>query len=125
MCIVCARLLDPILILPGYPPADHSVREYLVYVNSKIVASDRANAFLEALFNHTAETLLNIETSLDYVGFARLFRSLMTDGQNMRKHNQFREGFYRRVIEEAKMIESTKVRNVRVCHYHWLRCYAR
>lgn len=65
------RVLDHILILiSGYPPADHSARDYLTTAGSKDVAYDRASTFLEALFKHTTDTLRDFDSSLDYVGLA-------------------------------------------------------
>jgi hypothetical protein len=111
---VCSPLgvLDHALILlSGYPPADHSVRDYLTTAGSKDVAYDRASAFLEALFKHTTTTLRALGSSLDYVGFAREFRSCMTEGQKMTGHNQFRGDFYNQVIEKAKQLETQRVRH--------------
>ena len=62
----------------------------------KDVAYDRASAFLEALFDHTVQTILGFDPgdSPTYVDYARKFRSHMTKGQKMMGHNKFREEFY-------------------------------
>jgi hypothetical protein len=106
-----------LILVSGYPPADHSVRDYLTTAGSKDVAYDRASAFLEALFKHTTDALRDFDSSLDYVGLAREFRSCMTEGQKMTGHNQFREDFYKRVIEKAKLLETQRVRNIQMRRY--------
>ncbi|KAK2464489.1 hypothetical protein APHAL10511_003468 [Amanita phalloides] len=90
----------------GYPPADHSVRDYLTSAISKHDAFDRASAFLEALFMHITAmlTTLNLKNSSNYVTLAREFRSLMTEGQKITGHNLFRENFYKQIIEAAKQL---------------------
>jgi hypothetical protein len=117
---VCSPLwvLNHALILfSGYPPADHGVRDYLTAVNSKNAAYDHASAFLEALFDHTAETLSAFDGQHDYIAFAKKFRTHMTVGQKVTGHNQFREDFYNQVIEKATLLENGRVRNIRVCRY--------
>jgi hypothetical protein len=96
----------------GYPPADHSVRDYLITAGSRDIAYDRASAFLEALLKHTTAVLCGLDNSLDYVGCAREFRVWMTNGQKMTGHNQFREDFYKKVIAQAKQLETQWVRNL-------------
>jgi hypothetical protein len=104
-------------LLSGYPPADHSIRDYLITAGSKDIAYDRACALLEALFKHTTDTLRSPDHySLEYVEFAREFRSCMTDGQKMTGHNQFRERFYTQVIDKAKELETERVRHIRVSY---------
>ena len=113
-------LLDPRVNLnpsSGYPPADHSVRGYLASAFSQSDTYDRVNNFLEALFKLTAETLPDPKSLLDYVGFARRFRSLMTEGQNMMGNNLFRKRFYERVIEKAYESRLAMVRNIRMRPY--------
>lgn len=102
------------ILLSGYPPADHGVRDYLTTAGSKDVAYDRASAFLEALFKHTTNTLRTLDSSLDYGGLVKKFRSCMTEGQKMTRPNQFREDFYKRVIEKAKQLETRRVRSSQV-----------
>jgi hypothetical protein len=110
-------LTHALSLLSGYPPADHSIRDYLTTAGSKDTAYDRACALLEALFRHTTDTLRSLDHySLEDVEFAREFRSCMTDGQKMTGHNQFRECFYKQVIEKAKQLETERVRNIRVCY---------
>jgi len=58
-----------------------------------------------------------LDSSLDYVGFAREFRSCMTEGQKMTRHNKFREDFYKQVIEKAKQLGTQRVRNIRARRY--------
>ena len=112
------RVFDHVLThLLGYPPADHGVRDYLTSPGSKDVAYDRASAFLEALFKHTTSTLHALDSSLDYSGFGGEFRSCMTEGQRMKGHIQFREDFYKRVVEKAKQLEAQRVCNIRVRSY--------
>jgi len=107
-----------LIFLSGYPPPDHRVHEYLTTAQAGSQhAYIRAVAFLGALFQHTAETLPDPKSSLDYVRFARRFRSLMTEGQKMMECNQFRVNFYNRVIEKATMLESQWVRNIRLRPY--------
>ena len=90
---------------------------HLTSPSSKDVAYNRASAFLEALFNHTADTLHKI---LDfdpgnppkYVEYVREFRSCMTEGQKMTGHNKFREEFYHQVVENAKQLEAKRVGDI-------------
>jgi hypothetical protein len=111
--VVSAWALEhTVILLSGYPPADHSIRDYLTTAGSKDIAYDRASAFLEALFTHITDTLRALNGSLNYVGLAGEFRSCMTKGQKMRGHNQFREDFYKQVIEKAKQLKTQRVRNI-------------
>jgi hypothetical protein len=105
------RVECTLMCLSGYPPADHSVRDYLTGVGSKDEAFNRASAFLEALFKHTAQVVSEFDQSLDYCGLTREFRKRMTKGQKMMKHNGFREEFYNRVVAMAMNLE-------RVCKFH-------
>ena len=116
--------------IAGYPPADHGVRDYLTSPSSKDVAYDRASAFLEALFTHTENTLyklfgLDSGDSPEYMNYAREFRSRMTEGQKMTRHNSFREEFYKQVVEKAKQLEIKRVGDTLGRHYSYLRCLAR
>jgi hypothetical protein len=114
--------------IAGYPPADHGVRDYLTSPGSKDVAYDRASAFLEALFDHTSNTLdriLDPGNSPKYVDYAREIRLRMTEGQKMTRHNKFREDFYKEVIEKAKQLEAQRVGDILVHRYSCLRCLAR
>ena len=79
----------------------------------------------EALFKQTTSTLHALDSSLDHNGFAGEFRSCMTEGQRMKGHNQFREDFYKRVVEKAKQLEAHRGCNIRVRSYACLRCSAR
>jgi hypothetical protein len=92
-----------LIFLSEYPPADHSVQDYLTSVGSKDVAYDGACAFLEALFKHTTDTLRFHDHSLEYFEFAREFRSYMTDGQKMTEHNQFREHLYEKLLKRQNI----------------------
>jgi hypothetical protein len=119
-----------LIFIAGYPPADHGVRDYLTSPSSKDVAYDRASAFLEALFDHTANTLQTIlcfdpGDSPKYVDYAREFRSRMTEGQKMTGHNKFREELYKVVVEKAKQLEAKRVGDSLVRRYLCLRCLAR
>ncbi|KAF8227580.1 hypothetical protein L208DRAFT_1405162 [Tricholoma matsutake] len=98
----------------GYPPADHSIQDYLTTTGSKDVAYDCACAFLKALCKHTTDTLRSHDLSLEYVEFARGFKSSMTEGQKMTGHNQFWEHFYKQVIEKARQLETERVHNIQV-----------
>jgi hypothetical protein len=98
--------LDP---SSGYPPADHSVREYLHSPGSKDVTYDRVCAFLEALFSYTAIKLRDLDGLTSYVELAKKFRLCMTKGQRMAGHNKFREDFYSHVIEMARRLETGRV----------------
>jgi hypothetical protein len=106
----------------GYPPADHSMQDYLTTAGSKDIAYDRASAFLEALFKHTTDTLCAADSSLDYIRFMREFRSRMTEGQKMTRHNKFWEDFYNQVIEKAKQLETQWVHNICARLFTRLRC---
>jgi len=113
----CIRqFVDP---LSGYLPADHAVRDYLSTSGSKDIAYNRSSAFLQALFENMNDFLRDVSSS-DYIATAKLLRTKMTVGQHMNGHNQYRQDFYKGVIERASMLER-QVRNIPV-HYAQLRC---
>jgi hypothetical protein len=112
--ICLLRIERTLMSLSGYPPADHSVRDYLTCVSSKDQAYDHASAFFGALFIHTAEVVSKFDQSLDYYGLAREFRKRMTEGQKMTKHNEFREEFFEQVVAMAITLKGKRVRQFRI-----------
>lgn len=106
-----SAVLNTLVFISGYPPADHCVREYLASAGSKNSAYDRACVFLEALFMHTANVVS--EPPRCDESLAKQFRTLMTEGQKMGQHNTFRTTFYEKVIEIAKdLVNNQKVCNI-------------
>lgn len=94
----------------GFPPADGAVRDFLTTNGSERDSYDRACAFLEALFEHTAKILQNDFKNIDAAKLASEFRKRMTKGQTFEQHNSFRVAFYDDVIKSAKKkFESEKV----------------
>ncbi|KAF8236900.1 hypothetical protein L208DRAFT_594211 [Tricholoma matsutake] len=87
----------------GYPPADHEVGNFLTTKRTEDESYRRACCFIDALFQHTNYTL---ETELDsqwgIEKVAREFRILMTAGQTMKEHNEFRRRFYQQVVRIAE-----------------------
>jgi hypothetical protein len=65
-------------------------------------SSYRSYSFLDALFQHTEVVLSSFNPNMDISKVAQEFRRLMTTGQTMKKHNQFRRNFYENVIRIAK-----------------------
>lgn len=90
-------------IFPGYPPADHMVRNFFKTKGTEAESYHQACCFIDALFQHTLDTLereFNLQWGIDEV--AREFRRRMTEGQTMKMHNEFRRQFYHQVIRIAK-----------------------
>ena len=44
-------------VFPGYPPADHKVRVFLTMRGTEVQSYRRARHFIDALFQHTDQTL--------------------------------------------------------------------
>jgi hypothetical protein len=97
----------------GYPPPDHAVRDFLTKKVSESESHLRACCFIEALFDHTLVTLRgnHFEADWEIRQVAVKFRSLMTIGQSMKGHNEFRTRFYDEVIRLAE----EKLRAPKVC----------
>jgi len=90
-------------IFPGYPPADHEVRDFLTMKGTEDESYLRACCFIDALFQQTDYTLENkFDPQLGIEEVACGFRILMTEGQTMKKHNMFRRQFYQQVVQIAK-----------------------
>ena len=104
----------------GYPPPDHVVRDFLTKKVSESESHLRACCFIEALFDHTLLTLRSnhFEADWEICQVAAKFRSLMTTGQSMKGHNEFRTKFYGEVIQIAE----EKLRMPGVCLLG-LECY--
>jgi hypothetical protein len=112
--------------LPGYPPADHEVRNFLTTKGTEDESYRRACCFIDALFqhtNHTLESEFDSQRGIEQV--AREFRILMTAGQTMKEHNEFRRLFYQQVVriaEEKLMAEDVcllylgYIRRLKVSH---------
>jgi hypothetical protein len=75
---------------------------------------------MEALFEHTLEVLQGSHFGPDWSlqQVSQEFRSLMTTGQSMKGHNNFRTEFYDNVVRMAE----DKLRAPNVCPIV-LRCY--
>ena len=89
-------------IFPGYPPADHEVRDFLTKKGTEGESYRRACCFIDALFEHTDFTLkqeFDSQQGIEEVTFT--FRKRMTDGQTMKNHNEFRRQFYQQVVRIA------------------------
>lgn len=99
-------------IFPGYPPADHVVRDFLTKGGTQAESYHRACCFIDALFQHTAQILRSqFEPESGLNELALEFRRLMTAGQKMKEHNEFRRQFYDRVV----LIAQEKLVAQRVC----------
>ena len=93
------------IVIPGYPPADHDLRDFLTADLSRFKVYDRVCAFLEALFDNTAEIIEDEFYNVDPEDLASEFRRKMTEGQTYRSVNDFRKTFYDNVIMKARVIE--------------------
>lgn len=94
-----------ISIFLGYPPADHVVRDFLKKNGSQSDSYHRSYCFIAALFQHTNWLLrdrFKAQCGMDEV--ALRFRELMTVGQKMKEHNEFRRNFYNRVVQMAEKL---------------------
>ena len=97
-------------VFPGYPPADHEARDFLAAKDTEAKSYHRACCFIDALFQHTYNTLkekFNSQWGVQTV--AQEFRMRMTAGQKMKNHNEFRIQFYRRVVQIAKELMAKDV----------------
>jgi hypothetical protein len=88
----------------GFPPADHAVRNFLTKKCSQAESYKRCYSFLAALFQHVERTLEGplFDPHLDVSEVAEEFRKLMTLGQTMKEHNEFRREFYDKVVRIAE-----------------------
>jgi hypothetical protein len=94
----------------GYPPPDHAVRDFLTKNGSKDESYHRACCFIDALFQHTDSTLRDLfppRYRIDEV--ALQFRNLMTTGQKVKEHNEFRRTFYDQVVRMAEKFVAQSV----------------
>ncbi|KAF8345733.1 hypothetical protein F5887DRAFT_154644 [Amanita rubescens] len=83
----------------GYPPADHQVRDFLTTKSTEAVSYRRACCFIDALFQYTHYILENeFDSKWGIEKVASEFRIRMTAGQTMNEHNEFRRGFYQKVV---------------------------
>ena len=90
-------------IFPGYPPADHEVRNFLTTKGTEDESYRRACCFIDALFQHNDHTLkMELDSRWGIQKVACEFRILMTAGQTMKEHNEFRRRFYQRVVRIAE-----------------------
>jgi hypothetical protein len=105
---VCTRspciLLVNLTPIPGYPPPDDEVRDYLTADLSQAESYNRMCAFLEALFQHTGEIIQKFDDS-ELENLPATFRRKMTEGQMYTLVNNFRMNFYAAVIQKAKIRE--------------------
>jgi hypothetical protein len=102
--------------IPGYPPADHEVRNFLTAGGSQTTVYQRMCAFLEALFEHTTHIITTQFSHCRLDDLASQFREAMTEGQTFRFTNDFRRNFYDDVIEKAE----EKFRAAKVPHASFL-----
>jgi hypothetical protein len=98
-------LASELIPIPGYPPADHEICDFLTADLSQNEVYNRTCAFLEALFKHTSETIEKELGEIDLEDLTSEFRGKMTEGQTYRSVNDFRKNFYHLVIQKAKEIE--------------------
>ncbi|KZT03613.1 uncharacterized protein LAESUDRAFT_328454 [Laetiporus sulphureus 93-53] len=113
------HFLIPINLRPpesiGFPAADEDMRDFLTAPpyrmetqNSTVKAFfARICAFLKALMFIAARRIEELDGHFDdYTdeGIAAAFRGLMCNGQTMSSHNEYRNTFYREVIDEATKI---------------------
>jgi hypothetical protein len=89
-------------IFPGYPPADHEVRNFLTTKGTEDESYRRAYCFIYALFQHTDHTLKEFDLQWGIEKVAHEFRIRMTAGQTMKEHNEFRRRFYQQVVRIAE-----------------------
>ena len=90
-------------IFPGYPPADHEVRNFLTGEGTEAESYRRAYCFIDALFQHTDHMLeKEFDSHWGIEEMAREFRILMTRGQTMRERSEFRKQFYQQVVRIAE-----------------------
>jgi len=89
----------------GYPPADHTVRQFLTGGGRKIsdiLAMSLIHHFLLALFEETAKTVTKMgSTKSDRI---RNFRYFMSEGQSMDSTGKNRNKFYDEVITRAQQV---------------------
>lgn len=122
-CISLIATNSACVLCPGYPPADHVVRDFLTQNGSETESYIRACCFIQALFEQTLQVVENP----DFGDFHKVseaverFRILMTTGQTMKGHGLFRTEFYNKVIQKAKQYASLwKVCIFELGCYFWL-----
>ena len=89
----------------GYPPADHTVRQFLTGGGRKIsdtLAMSLIHHFLLALFKVATKTVANMgSTKSDRI---RNFWHFMSEGQSMNSTGESRNKFYDEVIAQAQQV---------------------
>jgi hypothetical protein len=70
----------------------------------------RACCFIDALFQHTDHTLkTQFDSQWEIEKVAHEFRIIMTAGQTMKEHNEFRRRFYQQVVQIAEKLMAEDV----------------
>lgn len=111
------------LILTGFPPADATLRSWVLSKDTddqvtQAAAQKRLYGFVYALLTVTRTTLETIESQREVKGemtgkegvidrqakLASAFRDYMTKGQSFKGPNAYRENFYNKVIESANKV---------------------
>jgi hypothetical protein len=119
----------------GFPPTDVDVRRFLVE-NSRQVDEHallrRQCAFLKALFEETAAVLgdldgrakqYGLDLSASSASLASKFRSIMSHNMTNRGHGAFRVNFYRKVVENARDVDSASgecTRRAHIAPLNWM-----
>jgi hypothetical protein len=97
-------------IFPGYPPANHEVQDFSTTKGTEDESYRRACCFIDALFQHTDHTLkTEFDSQWEIEKVAREFRIVMTAGQTMKEHNEFRRRFYPQVVRIAEKLMAEDV----------------
>ena len=106
-------------ISSGFPPSDRDVHTYFTSssIDTKQGSNRRAEAFLEALFDLTSDTLQNkhattiaklvgstdieFNAPMKFSDLAAQFRRFMASGMDQRRHGPFRAWFYKTAVDMA------------------------
>jgi hypothetical protein len=101
------------IISPGFPPPDVEVRDFLAaskegyYIKGDLDVYNRAAGFISALFAEVTNQVKEIQKGgkgNNLQEMAAEFRRLMTEGQTIKRCNDFRVRFYQRVVENAGQV---------------------
>lgn len=102
VCLIPFNLISRYTCLPGYPPPDHAVRNFLL-ANGEHLEKTRANILLRCFFLALFD---EAKKAIEPIGHSKIerisnFRELMSKDQSMKSTGEGRQSFYRSVLTRA------------------------
>ncbi len=110
MAEVCLSIFTFVALqtcLIGFPPADHTVRDFLTADNQRIShheAVARVRHFLVTLFTNTADVLARKSMGSTKTDRITNFRAFMSKDQSMKSTGEGRRQFYEKVTDNCKVV---------------------